>query len=163
MTALRDSLVRIEPSDYSKYQALLDGIQGGRQLDWRPTETMDRLVIFTERIATLNWLSARLATDLMLKPGQVEILHGDMSDIEQQRVVEDFGNTQRPVRLLLCSDVASEGINLHYLALAPYPIPARIESQNPEHRPAPIDKHEPLLACRIFNQVPPHPGRQSIE
>ena len=37
-----------------------------------------------------------------------------MSDVDQQRVVEDFGNAARPVRLLLCSDVASEGINLHY-------------------------------------------------
>ena len=114
LTALRDSLVRIGPSDYSKYQALLDTIQGGQPFNWRPTETTDRLVIFTERIATLNWLNDRLATDLMLKPGQVETLHGGMSDVEQQRVVEDFGNTQRPVRLLLCSDVASEGINLHY-------------------------------------------------
>ena len=114
LTALRDSLVRIGPTDYSKYQALLDGIQGGRPFDWRPTETTDRLVIFTERIATLNWLNDRLATDLMLEPGQIETLHGGMSDVEQQRVVEDFGNTQRPVRLLLCSDVASEGINLHY-------------------------------------------------
>ena len=114
LTALRDSLVRIGPSDYSKYQALLDGIQGDQPFDWRPTETTDRLVIFTERIATLNWLNERLATDLMLEPGQIETLHGGMSDVEQQRVVEDFGNTQRPVRLLLCSDVASEGINLHY-------------------------------------------------
>ena len=114
LTALRDSLVRIGPADYSKYQALLDAIQGGQPFNWRPTETTDRLVIFTERIATLNWLNDRLATDLMLKPGQVETLHGGMSDVEQQRVVEDFGNTQRPVRLLLCSDVASEGINLHY-------------------------------------------------
>ena len=114
LTALRDSLVRIGPTDYSKYQALLDGIQGGRPFDWRPTETTDRLVIFTERIATLNWLNDRLATDLMLEPGRIETLHGSMSDVEQQRVVEDFGNTQRPVRLLLCSDVASEGINLHY-------------------------------------------------
>ena len=114
LTALRDALERIDPSDYSKYQALLDGIQGGRPFDWRPAQTTDRLVIFTERIATLNWLNDRLATDLMLKPGQIETLHGGMSDVEQQRVVEDFGNTQRPVRLLLCSDVASEGINLHY-------------------------------------------------
>ena len=114
LTALRDSLAWIGPSDYSKYQALLDAIQGGQPFNWRPTETTDRLVIFTERIATLNWLNDRLATDLMLKPGQVETLHGGMSDVEQQRVVEDFGNTQRPVRLLLCSDVASEGINLHY-------------------------------------------------
>ena len=37
-----------------------------------------------------------------------------MSDIDAQRMVEDFGNAERPVRLLLCSDVASEGINLHY-------------------------------------------------
>ena len=114
LTALRDSLARIGPADYSKYQALLDAIQGGQPFNWHPTETTDRLVIFTERIATLNWLNDRLATDLMLEPGQVETLHGGMNDVEQQRVVEDFGNTQRPVRLLLCSDVASEGINLHY-------------------------------------------------
>ena len=29
-------------------------------------------------------------------------------------MVEDFGNAARPLRLLICSDVASEGINLHY-------------------------------------------------
>ena len=81
---------------------------------WQPTDPADRLVVFTERIATLSWLKARLARDLDLEPGQVETLHGGMSDVDQQRVVEDFGNTQRPVRLLICSDVASEGINLHY-------------------------------------------------
>ena len=31
-------------------------------------------------------------------------------------IVEDFGKPEAPVRLLLCSDVASEGINLHYLS-----------------------------------------------
>jgi len=39
-----------------------------------------------------------------------------MSDIDQQRIVEDFGKEEAPVRLLLASDVASEGINLHYLS-----------------------------------------------
>jgi len=39
-----------------------------------------------------------------------------MSDIEQQRVVEDFGRDDAPVRLLIASDIASEGINLHYLS-----------------------------------------------
>ena len=62
----------------------------------------------------LDWLKARLTEDLHLDPGRVETLHGGMSDVDQQRVVEDFGNTRRPVRLLICSDVASEGINLHY-------------------------------------------------
>lgn len=108
------SLKHIEPTDYAKYQALLAAIRGGQPFDWKPNDPTDRLVIFTERIATLNWLKNRLSEDLKLKPRQVEILHGGMSDVEQQRIVEDFGNTQRPVRLLLCSDVASEGINLHY-------------------------------------------------
>ena len=111
---LRASLGEIEPTGYSKYQALLAAIRGGQPFDWKPNDPTDRLVIFTERIATLNWLKTRLAADLKMNPRQVETLHGGMSDVEQQRIVEDFGNTQRPVRLLLCSDVASEGINLHY-------------------------------------------------
>ncbi len=111
---LRAALERIAPTDYAKYQALLAAVRSGKPFDWRATDPADRLVIFTERIATLNWLRDRLTEDLKLKPSQVEILHGGMSDVEQQRIVEDFGNTRRPVRLLLCSDVASEGINLHY-------------------------------------------------
>ena len=111
---LRTALERIAPTTWSKYQALLAAIRDGRPFRWQPTDPADRLVIFTERIATLSWLKARLARDLDLEPGQVETLHGGMSDVDQQRVVEDFGNTQRPVRLLICSDVASEGINLHY-------------------------------------------------
>lgn len=114
---LREALDVIEPGDYAKYQALLDAIRGGRPFTWkasgRGTEE-DRLVVFTERIETLRWLRAHLAADLGLDEDQVAILHGTMSDVDQQRVVEDFGNAKRPVRLLLCSDVASEGINLHF-------------------------------------------------
>ena len=115
---LRTALERITPATCSRYQALLAAIRNGRPFDWQPVDASDRLVIFTERIATLSWLKARLAEDLDpgmgLEPGWIETLHGAMSDVEQQRVVEDFGNTRRPVRLLICSDVASEGINLHY-------------------------------------------------
>ena len=111
---LHAALEGITPATFSKYQALLAAIRDGQPFEWQPTDSEDRLVIFTERIATMDWLKTHLATDLMLKPDQIETLHGAMSDVEQQRVVEDFGNAQRPVRLLLCSDVASEGINLHY-------------------------------------------------
>ena len=114
LAALRAALVRIGSGDYAKYQALLAAITGGKPFRWKPKDPTDRLVIFTERIETLHWLQRELTRDLKLRAGQLEILHGTMSDIEQQRVVEDFGNTQRPVRLLLCSDVASEGINLHF-------------------------------------------------
>ena len=111
---LREALARIEPPVYAKYEALLAAICEGQPFDWRPTDPEDRLVVFTERIATLNWLKTHLADDLKLKPQQIETLHGGMSDIDQQRIVEDFGNARRPVRVLLCSDVASEGINLHH-------------------------------------------------
>lgn len=114
LRALRDSLERIPAADYAKYQALLAAIQGGAPFNWRPDDPEDRLVVFTERIATLRWLHVQLTRDLALRLGQIDILHGGLSDIEQQRVVEDFGNAIRPVRLLLCSDVAAEGINLHY-------------------------------------------------
>ena len=43
-------------------------------------------------------------------------LHGGMSDVEQQAIVEAFGKPEEAVRILICSDVASEGINLHYLS-----------------------------------------------
>ena len=111
---LRAALEAIGPATYAKYRALLAAIRGGQPFEWQPTDPADRLVIFTERIATLDWLKTQLTRDLKLRPGQVEMLHGGMSDVDQQRVVEDFGNTQQTVRLLLCSDVASEGINLHY-------------------------------------------------
>ena len=64
----------------------------------------------------MNFLHQNLPKDLHLKDNQVEILHGSMSDLDQQRIVEDFGKDEAPVRLLIASDVASEGINLHYLS-----------------------------------------------
>ena len=118
LQALREKLDAIGPADFAKYQGLLTALRSGADADetlrWRPTDPEDRLAIFTERIETLNWLADNLRRDLQLRENQVEILHGGMSDLEQQRVVEDFGNAAKPVRLLLCSDVASEGINLHY-------------------------------------------------
>ena len=117
LRALRDALAVIEPGDYAKYQALLDAIGGGQPFRWKAAgrgAAEDRLVVFTERIETLHWLRERLRRDLKLRDNQIDVLHGTMSDVEQQRVVEEFGNAKRPIRLLICSDVASEGINLHY-------------------------------------------------
>ena len=114
LQVLRKALAAIGPDDHAKYQALLAAIRDKKPFDWNASDPTDRLVVFTERIETLKWLRDRLAKDLRLAAGQVEILHGGLSDVDQQRVVEDFGNAARPLRLLICSDVASEGINLHY-------------------------------------------------
>jgi superfamily II DNA or RNA helicase len=115
---LAKTLERIRPADFSKYHALLKMLRPGspKAIGWSVRETDDRLVVFTERIPTLEWLAKHLPVDLGLRTNQVAILHGGMSDMEQQEVVEAFGNEASPLRLLIASDVASEGINLHYLS-----------------------------------------------
>lgn len=71
-------------------------------------------MIFSERIETLEWLSTRLREDLALLPDHVALLHGGLNDTDQQALVERFGRKTDALRVLLCSDVASEGLNLHY-------------------------------------------------
>ncbi len=114
---LHDAVGNITSDKFSKYQKLLDTIKDKKHgFGWTGKDKEDRLVIFTERIETLGFLHANLLKDLQLKDNQIIVLHGGMSDIDQQTIVEDFGKEEAPVRLLLASDVASEGINLHYLS-----------------------------------------------
>ncbi len=112
--ALTDALKAIRPVNFAKYQALLRAIRGDEPFRWKPGNRRDRLVVFSERIATLRWLRERLTHDLRLRRNQVGLLHGGLSDTDQQEIVEAFGNETTPLRLLLASDVASEGINLHH-------------------------------------------------
>ncbi len=106
-------LQQITADKYAKYVGLKRLVQSAT-FDWTSKTPNDRLVIFSERIETLHFLEAQLSQDLKLKPKQIVIMHGGMSDIDQQHIVEQFGNLESDIRVLLCSDVASEGINLHY-------------------------------------------------
>lgn len=118
LQVLRDALAPMvqDPSakHFSRYQRLLSLLRS-QEFAWQANDANDRLVIFSERIDTLEWLKRQLTADLKLKAGQLEVLHGaGMTDTEQQAVVERFGRLEDPIRILLCSDVASEGLNLHY-------------------------------------------------
>ncbi len=112
---LRDALVLVEPHDFSRYTSLLE-LLGSKEYNWNPKTVDDRIVIFTERIETMKFLSKQLREDLHMSDKQIVEISGGMTDIEQQRVVEEFGRTEAPVRILVASDVASEGLNLHYLS-----------------------------------------------
>lgn len=117
LSSLAYGLKRIDASNFSKYQRLLTLIQDKKSgFAWKPNKKDDRLVIFTESIATLNFLTQNLKTDLKLKDEQLGILHGQISDTDIMKIVEDFGKETSKLRVLVCSDVASEGINLHYLS-----------------------------------------------
>ncbi len=114
--ALSQALGAIQAPEFSKYQRLLSALKDSAALGWKP-KADDRLIIFTERIKTMSWLHDQLAQDLGLEPGvAIRVLHGGMNDLEQLEVVEEFGKERAKLRVLVASDVASEGINLHYFA-----------------------------------------------
>ncbi|MCI2178718.1 MAG: DEAD/DEAH box helicase [Ancrocorticia sp.] len=73
----------------------------------------ERVVIFSERVSTLQWLRQQIQQDLHLPEAAVAILHGGLSDVEQQDVVESFKLASSPIRVLVTGDIASEGVNLH--------------------------------------------------
>lgn len=118
LEGIETALRAVKPQAFSKYQLLLRMLapEGDESLGWNPKNADDRLVIFTESLQTLDFLAHHLGKDLKLKKNQIEVLKGTMQDKDLAKKVEDFNNRTAPVRLLLCSDVASEGINLHHLS-----------------------------------------------
>ncbi|MFJ4108644.1 helicase-related protein [Oerskovia enterophila] len=114
-----------------KYDALLAHL---RKIKVGPASGM-RAVVFAERVATLDWLQQRLMKDLRLSKEQVGVLHGGLSDTEQQDIVDSFKLASSPIRVLVTGDVASEGVNLHSQChhLVHFDIPwslIRIEQRN---------------------------------
>lgn len=142
-----DALLRsITDDDSAKLRALVDLL---REIGVGPGSTT-RVVVFSERIATLTWLATTVPALLGFpssgvpdknKPwsvysGAVRVMHGKAtSDQEQKDIVERFGLRDDPVRLLFTGDVASEGVNLHQQChqLVHYDLPwslIRIEQRN---------------------------------
>ena len=98
-------------SDYqsSKLGALTDVLKG---IGIGPNSTM-RAVVFSERVDTVQWLAEQLPAKLGLKPNAVEVLHAGLAEEKQMTVIEDFGQADRVVRVLVTTDISSEGVNLH--------------------------------------------------
>jgi superfamily II DNA or RNA helicase len=113
LQAFAATLERIDASSFSKYQRLLSYLHSA-ECGWTVSDPADRVVVFSERLETLRWLHAQFKHDLRLRDQQITLMHGQLSDTEQQDIVERFGRLEDPLRILLCSDVASEGLNLHY-------------------------------------------------
>jgi ERCC4-related helicase len=96
----------------SKYLAFKDALEKSK---WKGKKSDDRIVVFAERIDTLEYLKERLQKDFDLKDEVIATFSGSgMSDTEQQNMIEDFGKEDSIVRILLCSDAGSQGVNLHY-------------------------------------------------
>ena len=111
LESLRDLASAVTKPLYTKYQQLLKLL---REHGVKGKVASDRVVIFSERIDTLNYLQEHLLADLKLKPAQIEVFHGTLNDQKQMELVKDFGTEASKVRILLASDAAAEGINLHH-------------------------------------------------
>ncbi len=119
LSELAEAVDAVTPRQFSKYRELLRLLEPGGKLGWDPGRTDDRLVIFTERVETLRFLRKHLQEDLKLKHEQIATLHGqgeEGDDAKLQDTVRSFGRDIEPVRLLIATDIASEGINLHFLS-----------------------------------------------
>jgi superfamily II DNA or RNA helicase len=152
----------IDDHSFTRYQRLLKLLKS--DLKWKASKKDDRLVIFSERIATLEWLAQRLRDDLGLDESQVATLHasGAGSDVKAQQIVEDFGIEKKPIRILLASDMASEGLNLHYLShkLIHFDIPwALLKFQQRNGR---IDRYGQERTPHVWYLVA-HPQQEKIK
>lgn len=79
---------------------------------WRSgDQSGERLVVFTEYLASLDYLVARLRTRF----GEGEwlvALYGGMNDDERDAVKRTFNDAKSSARILLATDAAGEGLNL---------------------------------------------------
>lgn len=99
---------------------------------WVNTE---RLVIFTEYKTTLDYLEKRLKEIFKDDGSVIQMLYGGLQDKDRQKIKEAFNDPNHPMRILIATDAASEGLNLQESArlVLHYDIPwnpARLEQRN---------------------------------
>ena len=94
----------------AKYQAFKNKLIN---LGWYGRKKDFRIVVFAERIETLKALKTKLTRDFKLDDSVIADFHGSLTDIEQQRIIEDFGK-RTPITESCLLDAGSQGVNLHY-------------------------------------------------
>jgi ERCC4-related helicase len=113
---LRELRARVEPclGDFRKLGQLVRDL---RAIGFDGGPKSPRVIIFSERIRTLEMLREELARtfDVPADDGPIAVFDAsNLSDVEQGKLIESFGKKDSRLRLLLASDAASEGVNLHY-------------------------------------------------
>lgn len=146
-----DQLVPSEDGRFRALGELIDRLlinQGGSFRD------DERLIVFTEYKTTLDYLGRRLA-ERYPQPDRLLLLYGGLDDRERDGIKGAFNDAAAPVRILLATDAAAEGLNLQATAryLLHYDLPwnpARIEQRNGR-----LDRHGQARDVTAFHFTSP--------
>jgi helicase-like protein len=111
LAELRAEIAPVDEAGPAKLDVFFDLL---REIGVSKKKSAPRLVVFSERIATLELLGEEARERLGLKEAQVALFTGALDDQAQRKIVQDFGTAASKIKILLCSDAAAEGLNLHY-------------------------------------------------
>ncbi len=156
--------------EWAREAAVTEDARAARLLDWVDAQVAqdERVIVFTEYRATQRYLQERLAAR-GISGAKVELLDGTTDEQERERIKSQWQEppADYPVRVLLATDAASEGISLqrhcHLLAHAEIPWnPNRLEQRNGR-----IDRHgqtaPEVLVHHLVSAGWEREGRGSLE
>jgi len=120
LETIAKSLTGLKIKNSSRYAVLKKQL---KDIGWNGKKNSPRILIFTEYRKTQEVLASAIASDFILKYNEkfedqsnqsVSVIHGGTPDTHLMKTVEAFSTGSAPIRMLVATDVASEGINLHH-------------------------------------------------
>lgn len=116
----------------------------------------ERIIVFTEYRDTLDYLKALISAKGWLADGRVEFIVGGMDTKRRARIIEEFNYdpAHTSVRLLIATDTASEGIDLHEACHRLVHMEVPFNPNKLEQRNGRVDRHgQPADEVLIYHFV----------